>query len=121
MRLRSAAPIEISPEAALWIGFYSIEPVLDRARKGRFEGKSSCSITITRRIGRTSNVKAGQQRQLARRTGEATGYFIRCAFFRNERRKPAIVPPFAGARPPDRNSPTRIAYWAWIILVAAAG
>jgi hypothetical protein len=48
MRLRSAAPIEISPEAALWIGFYSIEPVLDGARKGRFEGKSSCSIAIAR-------------------------------------------------------------------------
>jgi hypothetical protein len=29
MRLRSAAPIEISPEAALWIGFYSIEPARD--------------------------------------------------------------------------------------------
>ena len=48
MRLRSAAPIEIPPEAALWIGFYSIEPVLCGARKDRFEGKSSCSIAIAR-------------------------------------------------------------------------
>ena len=47
MRLRSA-PIEISPEAPLWIGFYSIEPVLGGARKGRFEGKSSCPIAIAR-------------------------------------------------------------------------